>query len=98
MRKLILDKVNTFVNENIDTFHQRKLGVLTELNLRALLKKKNPYLFKAKNINKASDLVEVLLEVRFLHPKRRCSVSFWKIWQSLLQVKPAEAVNLRQRE
>ena len=71
MRKLILDKVNTFVNENIDTFHQRKLGVLTELNLRALLQKKNPYLFKAKNINKASDLVEVLLDGEDLCIRRR---------------------------
>lgn len=64
MRKLILDKVNTFVNENIVTFHENKLSRLRAMNLRELLRHKNPYLFKAKNINKASDLVEVLLDAQ----------------------------------
>ena len=64
MSELILSKVNCFVNENIITFHENKLKRLKVMNLKELLIHKNPYLFKAKNINKASDLVEVLLDAQ----------------------------------
>lgn len=49
------------MNENIVTFHETRLKCLQDLKLNKLLKK-NPYLFKAKNINKASELIENLLD------------------------------------
>lgn len=54
--------LNTFVNENIEIFHGSKLRILKNLDLRKVLKSKNPYLFKAKNITVASDLVKDVLD------------------------------------
>lgn len=62
MQKLNLNEVKHFVSQNIITFHQNKLKVLQEINLKKLLKKKNPYLFKAKYIVVASDLIQMLLD------------------------------------
>jgi hypothetical protein len=61
MEKLNLDDILAYVNENIVDFHQRRIKSLEELSLAKLLKK-NPYLFKAKNITTASQLIEGLLE------------------------------------
>ncbi|MCD4752550.1 MAG: cytosolic protein [Anaerolineaceae bacterium] len=60
MTGLDINFVNQFVNENIVTFHENRLRVLNQLNLQKLIKK-NPYLFKAKNLNTAGDLIEGLL-------------------------------------
>jgi hypothetical protein len=61
MEPLSYDSVNAFVNENIVDFHQKRIKSLERLNLDKLLKK-NPYLFKAKNILTAHELVQGLLE------------------------------------
>ena len=61
MNTIDLDSVRQYVNENIVDFHKRRIKSLEELKLKKLLKK-NPYLFKAKNINTASELVSGLLE------------------------------------
>ena len=60
MNQLNLDDVKQYVNENIVDFHERRLKSLAELKLEKLLTK-NPYLFKAKNLDNASDLVRELL-------------------------------------
>lgn len=62
MSALDLNAVSEFVNDNIDIFHSRKLGSLDGLKLKTLLKKKNPYLFRAKNITVASQLIEEILD------------------------------------
>lgn len=61
MNPLNLDEVNEFVNVHIVDFHQRRIKSLEELQLNKLLKK-NPYLFRAKNITTASELIDGLLE------------------------------------
>ena len=61
MKSLNLDGVREYVNENIVDFHQRKIKSLEELRLEKLLTK-NPYLFKAKYISTASELITDLLE------------------------------------
>jgi hypothetical protein len=61
MNPLNLDAVQTYVNENIVDFHQRKIKSLEELRLEKLLNK-NPYLFKAKNITTANELITNLLD------------------------------------
>src|ERR1051325_11179005 len=58
MNYLDLEEVRQYVNDNIDDFHRRRKQILSLLTLRTLLKK-YPYLFRAKNITKASELVEV---------------------------------------
>jgi hypothetical protein len=61
MNSLDLEKVCDYVNENIVDFHQRRIKSVEELKLDKLLSK-NPYLFKAKNITTASELISGLLD------------------------------------
>ena len=61
MNALDLDLVNSYVNENIVDFHSRKIKSLEELRLERLLLK-NPYLFKAKHIVTAAELISNLLD------------------------------------
>lgn len=61
MNPLSLDEVNTYANETIIDFHQRRIKSLASLKLDKLLKK-NPYLFRAKNIVTAADLMTSLLD------------------------------------
>jgi hypothetical protein len=57
MNLLNLDEVSKYVNDNIVQFHNKRISILTRLSLNKLLKK-NPYLFRAKDITKASDLID----------------------------------------
>lgn len=61
MRPIELNDINQFVNENIGDFHKARLRRIADLSLQTLLLRKNPYLFRAKNINLAQDLIENLL-------------------------------------
>lgn len=54
--------LTTFAEEKIAVYHQKKLESLSALKLKTILKRKNPYLFKAKNLLTASDLVKTLLD------------------------------------
>lgn len=62
MKPLKIDDVNKYVEENIGTFHVKRLKSLENLKLSTILKRKNPYLFKAKNIDTAADFVRVILD------------------------------------
>ena len=57
-----LAAVQDYVSQNIGSFHSRRLKSLQELRLDKVLKRKNPYLFKAKNVLQAQDLVKLLLD------------------------------------
>lgn len=61
MNKLDLFEVCEFVNENIVDFHKKRINSLEKLELNTLLRK-NPYLFKAKNITTANELITGLLD------------------------------------
>jgi hypothetical protein len=61
MNPLQMDKVCDYVNENVVDFHQRRIKSVEELKLDKLLSK-NPYLFKAKNVTRASELIDGLLD------------------------------------
>ena len=61
MRKLNIKQVEKYVNKNIVQFHNNKIKALKQLNLKQVLGKKNPYLFKAKNIILAADLIDNVL-------------------------------------
>ncbi len=62
MKKLNLKNVTNYVEEHIGTFHAKRLEKLEKLDFKNILKRKNPYLFKAKNILTAQDLVKNLLD------------------------------------
>ena len=59
-----MDDVRKFVAANIQTFHNSRLKTLSETELKDLLKKKNPYLFRAKNIITAQNLVASFLDAK----------------------------------
>lgn len=52
----------SYVEEHISQFHKDRLCGLSKLKLDILLSRKNPYLFKAKNINTPEALVRALLD------------------------------------
>lgn len=55
-------QITDYVEENVGTFHAKRLERLEGLTLSTLLLRKNPYLFKTKHTNVASDLVRSLLD------------------------------------
>ncbi len=58
-----------FLAENVITpFYEIRLAGLNSLNLNDILKRKNPYLFKAKNIELAGDFVKGIVDA-FLSSK-----------------------------
>ncbi|MCD4671590.1 MAG: cytosolic protein [Anaerolineaceae bacterium] len=61
MNTLNMDAVRQYVNANIVGFHQNRFQCLEKLSLKRLLTK-NPYLFKAKNLVTAGDLISSLLD------------------------------------
>lgn len=61
MNALDLRSVERYVNETIEDFHRRRLSTVENLSLNKLLQK-NPYLFRAKNLTVASDLIGSLLD------------------------------------
>ncbi|MCS6889585.1 PmeII family type II restriction endonuclease [Chloroflexus sp.] len=58
----LIVEAKQYVQANIGTFHEKRLNSLRNLELRQILKRKNPYLFRAKNILVAAELVRLLLE------------------------------------
>ncbi|MEM0993474.1 MAG: PmeII family type II restriction endonuclease [Bacteroidota bacterium] len=57
MKKLNLTEVNKYVEDNIGVFHRKRIERLNKLKLKTVLKKKNPYLFKAKHVLTADEIV-----------------------------------------
>lgn len=62
MGKITEDKIRKYIEQNIPAFHERRLESLSGLKLKEVLKRKNPYLFRAKNVTTAADLVKNILD------------------------------------
>jgi len=62
MKKIDINVVKDYVSKNIGTFHAAKLDSLSKLELKKILLRKNPYLFKAKNILTSEVLIRQLLD------------------------------------
>jgi hypothetical protein len=54
--------VQQYVERNIGTFHQKRIESLGKLKLKTILKRKNPYLYKTKNILTTGDIVKSILD------------------------------------
>lgn len=63
---LLIKEVIEYVEQNIGTFHQKRIASLNALKLDKVLKRKNPYLFKAKYLVTAADLVKALAEAHII--------------------------------
>lgn len=62
MQPVSLREIEAFVEANIPAFHQNRIDKLKRLKLKTILKRKNPYLFKVKNITTAGDFIKTILD------------------------------------
>jgi hypothetical protein len=62
MKQLNLKDVIEYVEENIGTFHEKRIQRIKSLRLAGVLKRKNPYLFKAKNVLTAEQIIKGFLD------------------------------------
>jgi hypothetical protein len=62
MEKINFNDVSNYIEKNIGYFHKQRILSLDKLKLSAVLKRKNPYLFKAKFIITAYELVKYIID------------------------------------
>lgn len=62
MAQINRNEITEFIEAHIKEYHATILDLLLDLKLSKILKRKNPYLFKAKNLNMAQDLVKSILD------------------------------------
>ncbi len=63
MTPLDLADLSTYIQENIEPqFHAKKLAKIGRLTLNDIIKRKNPYLFRAKGSNSAHDFIKSVLD------------------------------------
>ena len=62
MKKLKMQDVTQYVENNIGTFHEKRIQSLDSLKLVNVLKRKNPYLFKAKYVLTADEIVRGIVD------------------------------------
>ncbi len=62
MKKLKINDVLLYVEQNIETFHQKRIQSLDELKLSHVLKRKNPYLYKAKYVLTADQIIRGIVD------------------------------------
>ncbi len=62
MQKLNLKDVTQYVENNIGIFHQKRIQSLDSLKLSQVLKRKNPYLYKAKFVLTAEQIVKGIVD------------------------------------
>ena len=63
MHKFEQDELQEFISEGVITpFYEIRIQKLKELTFNDVMKRKNPYLFKAKNIQTAEELIKYILD------------------------------------
>ncbi|OIO63658.1 hypothetical protein COT48_06255 [Candidatus Woesearchaeota archaeon CG08_land_8_20_14_0_20_47_9] len=64
MNQISISEVKEFVKSNIKLFHENRLQCLESTEFNDLLRKKNPYLFRAKNLLTAQEVVTSFLDAK----------------------------------
>lgn len=62
MNDLLLSDLIQYVESTIGTFHQKRIASLNNLKLKRVLKRKNPYLFKAKHFLTSDQIIKALTD------------------------------------
>ena len=62
METIKLSDVVKYVEGNIGAFHEKRISSLDTLSLSRILKRKNPYLFKAKHVLTSEEIVKGLVD------------------------------------
>jgi len=58
----LINEIVNYVEKNISQFHKQRIEKIKTLKLTQVLKKKNPYLFKAKYLMTAEEIIKQLIE------------------------------------
>lgn len=62
MKVLNLSDIESYVGNHIGDFHNKRLEKLKQLELKEVLARKNPYLFRAKNMVVVGDFIQSILD------------------------------------
>ena len=62
MATLDSEKLEALIRKCLNHFHERRIEKLKKLRLRQVLRRKNPYLFKALGTEQAAEIVKKILE------------------------------------
>lgn len=62
MNSINMKEITNYVETNIGTFHKKRIESIYSLELRTVLRRKNPYLFKAKYILTTEELIKGLVD------------------------------------
>jgi hypothetical protein len=62
MASVTVRDITKFIEEHIPEFHRKRLESLAQLKLQKVLRRKNPYLYKAKFVTSAPELVKAILD------------------------------------
>jgi hypothetical protein len=62
MKQIQISQLTEYVENNIGKFHTSRLESMASMKLTDILKRKNPYLFKAKDISLSQDLVKTIID------------------------------------
>ncbi len=63
MKTLDYEEINKYIkDEVIKPFYEARVAKVSELSLKTILKRKNPYLFKAKNIETSGEFIKYILD------------------------------------
>jgi hypothetical protein len=62
MASVTVQEITKFIEAHIPEFHRKRLESLASLKLQKVLQRKNPYLYKAKFVTSAPELVKVILD------------------------------------
>lgn len=62
MEELNMKHVLQYVEENIELFHQKRIQSIEKLKLSQVLKRKNPYLYKAKYVLTAEQIIRGIVD------------------------------------
>lgn len=62
MEELNMKYVLQYVEENIEIFHQKRIQSIEKLKLSQVLKRKNPYLYKAKYVLTAEQIIRGIVD------------------------------------
>lgn len=62
MGTITINEIESYIEEQLPEFYQKRLDGLEKLNLKQILKRKNPYLFRVNNYDVAHDVVKNILD------------------------------------
>lgn len=62
MNQLNISLIHKYVSENINKFHEKRIASLDNLKLTNVLRRKNPYLFKAKNVLTSEQIIRGIVD------------------------------------